>query len=574
MSKRLNWILLCYVIIFKTSIAFLPEPYDKYSLLGTRFQSSRPRFGLISLQHSRSSRREDDTNDDGPNSDENRYQEWKQKQGDVERKVRLQIQSDEEAAKNVQDCSFDLVSEMSKVESISPGLPLNSPEQLMDEHVSKLESELQAAVHAFDLPKAQQYQDDISQIHLDDCGSVLQINSAFYRAFSEKDAKAMESIWWHDGSVQCIHPSHLPIVGATSILDSYQRLFESLSASQQKHWIEPTHLRLVVKGCTAIVTCDEHIYARRFVRGSKRETELMNRLTATNIFRKVADKWYLVHHHASWHADLPVSQMALQQQQQQPPPPSASTASGKSTSRKSSKSNSQDTTKTGLNPAGILGSKDFGPFLGNKEAPQQPTVKKIVVGGSLSDFLNVNLSDIINSSGLDDSGAIIKISDIEQDDYIMDEDEDSDENNDDDDDDDEDDEDLEDVDDDVSTFVKELHLIREQNRGSSASKHQQQQQSTTMTTSKKWKTDSTTQDSIRQSCIRMLRQLADRGCLSVKQKRVLLTDIITCSARGEYSMVEVAYELLCEGNDDQDLSEEEFADQCHVFYESLTSQSQ
>jgi ketosteroid isomerase-like protein len=565
MSNRMNWMLLCQVIFLKTSIAFVSEPHFKNGLSGTCFQkpSQMPRlFGLITtLQRSRPSRREDDAKDDISNSnpDETRYQEWKQKQGDVERKVRLQIQSDEEAIKKAQDHSFDLVSEMSRVESISPGLPQNSPEQLIDEQVSRLESELQAAVQAFDLPKAQQFRDDISQLHLDDCGSVLQVNSAFYRAFSEKDAKAMESIWWHDGSVQCIHPSHLPIVGATSILESYQSLFETLSASQQKHWIEPTQLRLVVKGCTAIVTCDEHIYARRFVRGSKRETELMNRLTATNIFRKVADKWYLVHHHASWHADLPVSQTALQQQQQ----PGAPTGNGKSNSRKSSKSNNQDVTKTGLNPAGILGSKDFGPFLGNKEAPQQPTVKKIVVGGSLSDFLNVNLSDIINSSDLDDTGAIIKISDIDQDDFITDDDEDTD-------DDDDDDEDMDD--DDVSSFVKELHLIREQNRGSSTSK----QQSTTTTTpsaSKKSKTDSTTQDSIRQSCIRMLRQLADRGCLSVKQKRVLLTDIITCSARGEYSMVEVAYELLCEGNDDQDLSEEEFADQCHVFYESLTSQS-
>ena len=48
----------------------------------------------------------------------------------------------------------------------------------------------------------------------------------------------------------------------------------------------------------------------------------------------------------------------------------------------------------------------------------------------------------------------------------------------------------------------------------------------------------------------------------------MLIDIITCSAKGEFSMVEVAYELLCgklpmnnyDGNDDN-VAEEEFANQ-------------
>lgn len=54
-----------------------------------------------------------------------------------------------------------------------------------------------------------------------------------------------------------------------------------------------------------------------------------------------------------------------------------------------------------------------------------------------------------------------------------------------------------------------------------------------------------------------------------KQKRVLLTDIITCSARGEFSLVEVAYELLCGEGDDKDAAEEEFSDQCRVLAQQL-----
>lgn len=60
-----------------------------------------------------------------------------------------------------------------------------------------------------------------------------------------------------------------------------------------------------------------------------------------------------------------------------------------------------------------------------------------------------------------------------------------------------------------------------------------------------------------------------QGSISPKQKRVLLTDIITCSAKGEFSMVEVAYELLCGEGDDKDAAEEEFAEQCRVFAHSL-----
>jgi len=64
-----------------------------------------------------------------------------------------------------------------------------------------------------------------------------------------------------------------------------------------------------------------------------------------------------------------------------------------------------------------------------------------------------------------------------------------------------------------------------------------------------------------------------QGSISQKQKRVLLTDIITCSAKGEFSMVEVAYELLCGEGDDKDAAEEEFADQCRVFATDIPQRS-
>lgn len=471
--------------------------------------------------------------------EELRYQEWRRKQEAIERKVRLQIQVDEEERKILADTkTFHLQSEMKRVQSISPGLPLDSPEQQVDQQLAKLEGELYAAVDKFDCQTAQKMSDEISQLHIDDCGAVLQVNSAFYRAFTDKDYTAMESIWLRDANILCIHPSHAPLVGAPAVLESWKSMFESTVGSFQRNWMEPCNIKLVVKGTTAILTCDEEVYARRFVRGKKRETELMNKLTATNIYRKVAGKWYMVHHHASWHADSEVSKMALN-----------GGANSKSSSEAASK----------MNPAGILGTKDFGPFLGNSNNKggdkQQGSVKKIIMGGSLSDILNGSLGDIIAGDGGDETGAIIEISNLDLDDE-------------DDDDDELDDDDVEDVDEEVSSFVKELHMIRDQTKNFSS---QSKNNKIKSNNNKGDNNNAAPQDSVRQNCITALRKLADQGCISQKQKRVLLTDIITCSARGEYSMVEVAYELLCgDEGDDQDVAEEEFADQCRVFFDSLS----
>ena len=74
-------------------------------------------------------------------------------------------------------------------------------------------------------------------------------------------------------------------------------------------------------------------------------------------------------------------------------------------------------------------------------------------------------------------------------------------------------------------------------------------------------------DDLRQKCIATLRKLSESGQLSPAQKRVLFTDIITSSARGESSMVETAYELLCTGSGvgENEVGLEDFTEQCRVF---------
>merc|ERR1719428_734361 len=87
-------------------------------------------------------------------------------------------------------------------------------------------------------------------------------------------------------------------------------MFEAFDIGS-KLWMEPSNVRLVVRGCTAILTCDEDVFCRRFFQGEDRITEKVNKLTATNIFRKIKGRWLMSYHHASWHADSVAARKAL-----------------------------------------------------------------------------------------------------------------------------------------------------------------------------------------------------------------------------------------------------------------------
>jgi hypothetical protein len=430
------------------------------------------------------------------------------------------------------DPPFDMETELSKVVSISPPLMKEgTPEHDLDTAASAMEEELYQAVKQQDYGKAAQVKTQISQSHVDDCGAVLQANSAYYRAFSEKNIQSMEQVWMPDNASVCIHPSAKPLVGAKDVLACFQTMFKSSDGAFQRNWLEPNQIRLSVKGATAIVTCEEYVYARRFVRGKKRQTELIQKLQATNIFRKVGSKWYVTYHHSSWHADSEAAKMALK------------THSGGAASRPKvairGKRGNQGSGESPSEMDGILGN-NFGPLLGsgpvnNNEQP----VKKIFMG-SLSDILGNQIGDLLgdgaaNNKNDDDeeSNAIIQFSRIDDDE----------------DEDDEDEEEIKDDDEEESvTMIKQWHENNKKAKTTAAA----------------------AKDSLRQNCISALRRLAEQASISPKQKRVLFTDIITSSAKGEFSMVEVAYELLYEGCDDvSEFAEEEFADQCRVFAQNF-----
>jgi hypothetical protein len=461
---------------------------------------------------------------------------------------------------NPVDPPFDFEAEMKKVVSITPPLIQEGTSEFeLEQQVSQMEEELYSAVKAQDFATAAQRQNEISQLHVDDCGLVLQVNSAFYKAFSDKDIQEMERVWLKDRSCICIHPSFQPLSGIRDVMHTWKRMFESSAGSFQRTWMEPRDIRLTVKATTAVVTCEEHVFARLFVRGKRRKSELVNKLMATNIFRKVGGKWYMTYHHSSWHADSEAAKMALKR--------SAGSAISKSSidpknpTQKRSRSSRQSRDGDDTGPTGIesiTGFSSLGPLLGEGDSDGSGNKKKPDLGklSQLFDGINFNFDqgnspgELIAFSVIDNGGD----DDDDDDDELVYEVYD--------DDDDDDDEDGNDEDDrNGSRAVNDLGRWAQHRR----EKFRASQSKTRPSDSR-----SRTKEASRQKCIGTLRKLANEGRISPKQKRVLLTDIISSSSKGQNSMVEVAYTLLCSEGRDPEEAEEEFVDQCQVFAQALS----
>ena len=538
---------------------------------------------------------------------------------------------------------ISIISSSSTDDGTSTGLPIlpiskdtseveTQIEMIMDrqEEMSSydIEGQLYDAIRKQDYTTAAIQQKALQQLQYDATIQVLQCNSAFYKAFSKKDYKSMELLWLpNDKHVLCIHPSHVPIVSSYNINQSWQQMFTSSSNSNfQKTWIEPTNIRINVRGNNmAIVTCDEQVYIRRFVRGQKRQTELINTLTATNIYYKLQHRWYMIHHHASWHPNSDAAKTALSR--------STTSSSSSSSAYIASLKKRQETldaqndgsdNNNNFGLDGILGMKGVGPLLGDlkpkkllspgsQQQQQNPPPQRRIVMGSLSDILNGNLEDLLNGGSSnknsdkkgndDEASAIIQFRRIESDD---------DDDDDDDDDiemelDDDEDEDEDDDEDDDEEGEVEIPDKAARNNGkkeaismihewaSRRGKDDEKVNSSPSTSSSTSKKQSDVDMTMKKQCLTLIRQLCAKGLISQQHKRTLITEMISSSATSgsstpKKSQIQLAYEFLVASHDDEnsgsdsngdettndtmyDIAREEFADQCRIIAESLSSQS-
>ncbi|MGE5657334.1 MAG: nuclear transport factor 2 family protein [Actinomycetota bacterium] len=118
---------------------------------------------------------------------------------------------------------------------------------------------------------------------------VLAVNQAFYRAFEKKDIEAMSAVWSKGTATLCIHPGRDAIKGWESIRASWQQIFRVTQYLE----IETAIISTEVNGDVSYIILSEKVLQ---ISGGQR---IQAQSMATNIFVKMANQWYLVHHHGS-----------------------------------------------------------------------------------------------------------------------------------------------------------------------------------------------------------------------------------------------------------------------------------
>lgn len=108
--------------------------------------------------------------------------------------------------------------------------------------------------------------------------AVLFANEAFYRAFADGDAAAMESLWASRAPVCCIHPGWEAIHERGPVLESWRTVLRDPPA------IRCVAPRLYFYADSAFVVCFEEIGG--------------DHLIATNYFVREGGRWKMTHHQA------------------------------------------------------------------------------------------------------------------------------------------------------------------------------------------------------------------------------------------------------------------------------------
>lgn len=125
--------------------------------------------------------------------------------------------------------------------------------------------------------------------NLSDRDTVLAANQAFYDAFSQKKIEQMNLLWWQGSTSLCIHPGGQILTGWDTIQASWKSIFQNTDSLE----IDIEVIKVEVDRSLA------HVVLLETVLQSSRGRSFKAQSTATNLFQKMAQKWYLVHHHGS-----------------------------------------------------------------------------------------------------------------------------------------------------------------------------------------------------------------------------------------------------------------------------------
>ncbi|NJK29430.1 MAG: nuclear transport factor 2 family protein [Acaryochloridaceae cyanobacterium CSU_3_4] len=119
--------------------------------------------------------------------------------------------------------------------------------------------------------------------------AILEVNTAFYRAFEKKDLEAMRKVWSHGIACICVHPGRGELKGWEAIESSWQKIFLNTAYLE----IDTQIITVNNSENLAYVVLVESVL--QVAQQRKQKAESM----ATNIFERMGQQWYLVHHHGS-----------------------------------------------------------------------------------------------------------------------------------------------------------------------------------------------------------------------------------------------------------------------------------
>ena len=99
----------------------------------------------------------------------------------------------------------------------------------------------------------------------------------------------MKKVWSSEGMVHCIHPGWMLLRGHTSILKSWNDIFENTNNLE----IKLSNVEAEGNEVFAWVSCQENLFSIHSagIQASK--------VHATNLFKKVNGQWKMIQHHAS-----------------------------------------------------------------------------------------------------------------------------------------------------------------------------------------------------------------------------------------------------------------------------------
>ncbi len=116
---------------------------------------------------------------------------------------------------------------------------------------------------------------------LSDEDAILSANLEFYRAFNDRDAKAMSGLWARTAPVACIHPGWTALAGRERVIQSWRDIL----ANPEAPHVMCHDDRALIYGDVAIVLCEEELDT--------------GHLAATNMFVRENGAWRMIHHQAS-----------------------------------------------------------------------------------------------------------------------------------------------------------------------------------------------------------------------------------------------------------------------------------